>query len=150
MQYITVHCSATKKGQHVTVGEIRMEHLQRGFSDIGYHYVISEQGEIQPGRPITKQGAHVSGHNPGNIGICLIGGLDKTGKPADTYTEVQYELLRYLITDLASKFGIKEENILGHRDWYGDTNQDGIIDSRDWFKECPCFSVKDKLQEWKA
>ena len=133
---ITVHCSATKDGVCFDVNDIRQWHKQKGWSDCGYHYVITLDGEIQTGRPIELTGAHVKWHNKDNIGICLIGGLDASCRPTDTFTVDQFDALRYLITDLSSKYGIKQENIKGHRDYEG------------VHKECPCFSVQDKLKEW--
>ncbi|EMQ2877340.1 N-acetylmuramoyl-L-alanine amidase, partial [Vibrio navarrensis] len=75
MHYITIHCSATSPEQNIGVSEIRAWHRAKGWRDIGYHWVITRQGELQAGRPMTQQGAHVRGHNQGNIGICLIGGV---------------------------------------------------------------------------
>ena len=37
---IIIHCSATPEQREVSVETIRKWHLQRGFNDIGYHYVI--------------------------------------------------------------------------------------------------------------
>ena len=37
---IILHCSATPEGKDYSVDTIRKWHLQRGFSNIGYHYVI--------------------------------------------------------------------------------------------------------------
>jgi N-acetylmuramoyl-L-alanine amidase len=144
-KYITVHCSATRPNQDIGVDQIRKEHKAKGWSDIGYHFVITQGAEIQYGRPLTRTGAHVQGYNKGNIGICLVGGLDKKGYPSNTYSELQMSALRYLITELIGVHGIKQENIKGHRDWYGDTNGDGVIDKHDWMKECPCFNVKEWL-----
>jgi len=133
---ITVHCSATKDGVCFDVNDIRQWHKQRGWSDIGYHYVITLDGEIQTGRPIEKTGAHVKGHNKDNIGICLIGGLDSSCHPADTFTDAQSDSLRYLITCLSSEHGIKQCDIKGHSDYPG------------VHKECPCCDVHGTLKEW--
>ena len=35
------HCSATREGQNFTAENIRSWHKQRGWSDIGYHYVVN-------------------------------------------------------------------------------------------------------------
>lgn len=140
-KYITVHCSATD--QKADVQTIRTMHIKRGWSDIGYHFVITVDGFVQPGRPLTRNGAGVQGHNKDNIHICLIGGE----KTCD-FTEPQWDALRYLISELSGIYGILEKNIKGHRDWFPDTNGDGVVDRRDWLKECPRFSVADKLREW--
>lgn len=147
-KYITVHCSASRLSAKANVESIRREHKAKGWSDIGYHYVIDRDGSINTGRPLYRNGAHVQGHNTDNIGICLIGGVTEALKPVNNYTDEQWGSLRYLLTDLISKYGIPLESIKGHRDWFPDLNGDGVIDKRDWLKDCPCFNVSDKLTEW--
>lgn len=146
LTHITIHCSATRPHQNIGRKEIRRMHINKGYRDIGYHYIIRRDGSVQAGRPVTQQGAHVKGHNTGNIGICLIGGLDANGKPVNNYTEEQFYSLECLVEELCSVNNIDYEFVCGHRDWYGDTNNDGIIDSHDWLKECPCFDVKTWLK----
>ena len=58
---IIVHCSATPEGKAFSVADIRRWHLQRGFSDIGYHFVIYLDGSVHVGRPLAKAGAHCKG-----------------------------------------------------------------------------------------
>ena len=69
---IIVHCSATKEYKDYDVEDIRKWHKERGFKDIGYHFVITRDGIIQRGRPMSQFGAHCRGHNKNSIGICLI------------------------------------------------------------------------------
>ncbi|KKK99464.1 hypothetical protein LCGC14_2632510, partial [marine sediment metagenome] len=38
--WLVVHCAATPADMDIGVKEIRHWHLQRGFSDVGYHYII--------------------------------------------------------------------------------------------------------------
>ena len=45
----------------------------RGWCDIGYHFVIDRDGKIYEARSLDQRGAHVGTHNTGNIGISLIG-----------------------------------------------------------------------------
>ena len=59
---IVIHCSDTYARMDIGVNEIRQWHLQRGFNDIGYHYVIRRDGAIEQGRPIEKPGAHAAGY----------------------------------------------------------------------------------------
>ena len=56
-----VHCTATPEGRHTTVEDVRRWHLDRGWSDIGYHYLIYLDGTVHEGRPIEIQGAHTKG-----------------------------------------------------------------------------------------
>ena len=69
---IIVHCSATKEGQEFFADDIRRWHKARGFSDIGYHFVINLDGVIEYGRDLKLTGAHCKGHNEASIGICYI------------------------------------------------------------------------------
>lgn len=139
MNTIVIHCSATKESQNVTSKEIKKWHIQRGFKDIGYHFVILLDGTIEIGRPLNKQGAHVSGHNSYTIGICYVGGLDSNGKPKDTRTSAQKESLNRLIETLKDLTTIKA--IKGHRDFSKDLNGNGMIEESEWIKVCPCFEV---------
>ena len=79
VNYITIHCSATRAEQNITEEDIRKWHLDRGWSDIGYHCVIRRNGMIEFGRPLDVCGAHVKGYNHNSIGICLVGGIDRKG-----------------------------------------------------------------------
>ena len=141
--HITVHCSATRPGQNLSAKDIDRMHKQKGYRGIGYHYVIRLDGSVQKGRDDSRQGAHVKGHNKGNIGICLVGGLDAAGKAKNTYSEEQMHALFALLLDLCEKYEVDFGLVCGHRDWYGDTNGDGKVDKYDWLKECPCFNVRE-------
>ena len=137
---IIIHCSATTEGKDYTVADITAWHKQRGFSTIGYHYVIYRNGSIHEGRDVDIAGAHCQGHNANSIGVCYIGGLDKCGRSKDTRTEEQKESLRGLVADLRRLYlGVK---VFGHRDASPDINHDGKIEQWEWLKDCPCFEVK--------
>jgi hypothetical protein len=58
--------------------QIHEVHKQRGFSGIGYHYIIRRDGRIQRGRPINQEGAHAKdyGHNNYSIGISHVAGYN--------------------------------------------------------------------------
>lgn len=113
---IIVHCSATAEGKDYTVADIRKWHLQRGFSDIGYHYVIYRDGSINKGRDESKIGAHCTGHNSYSIGVCYIGGYASNGTtPKDTRTEKQKESLISLLKELKRKY--PKASIRSHRDF---------------------------------
>ena len=49
---IIIHCSATPGLKNFDVKDIRDWHVNgNGWSDVGYHYVIKLDGEVQLGRP---------------------------------------------------------------------------------------------------
>lgn len=70
---VFIHCSASDNPAHDSVDVIRRWHKARGWSDIGYHFVITQDGEIHLGRPLRKIPAAQKGHNRGSVAICLTG-----------------------------------------------------------------------------
>ena len=108
---IIVHCSDTPAGRHTTVEEIREWHLARGWSDIGYHYVIYLDGTVHEGRPVERIGSHCKGHNKSSIGVAYIGGKDNV----DTRTEDQKDALVDLLVYLKTEY--PKVRIYGHRDF---------------------------------
>lgn len=141
---VIVHCSATKAGQDFTAEDIDRWHRERGFKGIGYHYIVCLNGKIEKGRDILLPGAHCKGWNERSIGICYIGGLDENGHPADTRTNAQKRVLFQLIMDLQKEYDILQ--VLGHRDTSPDLNGDGIIETYEYVKSCPCFNVREFMR----
>jgi N-acetylmuramoyl-L-alanine amidase len=84
---LVVHCAATKASMDIGAKEIRRWHKDRGWDDIGYHYVIRRNGDVEIGRPENAVGAHVAGKNSTSVGICLVGGIDDAGKPKANFTK---------------------------------------------------------------
>lgn len=124
---IIIHCTATKAGKPVSVNTIRKWHLARGFSDIGYHYIVGIGGNIMVGRAINLAGAHTRGRNKNTIGICYVGGVDLDLNPLDTRTPAQKESIRNLVRSLKVVFPtIKKVN--GHYKYSS--------------KACPSFNVE--------
>lgn len=103
---IILHCTATPEGRDFSVEQIRQWHLARGFSDIGYHYVVGRDGTVYAGRPESVVGAHCTGQNPCSIGVCYVGGevADGSHKPKDTRTPAQKKSLRELVESLKRKY----------------------------------------------
>mgnify|MGYP002674277410 CR=1 FL=1 len=114
---IVVHCSATRENQNFSIEDLEACHKARGFAEIGYHYYITKDGTLYPGRHEDKVGAHARHYNQHSIGICYEGGLDKNGHPADTRTEAQKITLEELLYSLAQDY--PDATILGHRDLPG-------------------------------
>lgn len=144
---IIIHCTATPEGKDVTVEQLRNEHVKnRGFSDIGYHYVVYRNGHVMDGRDVDKVGAHCTNHNAHSIGIAYVGGVEnKPGVPyerqkgKDTRTLAQKAGLLSLLVDLRKLY--PKAKILGHRDTSPDKNGNGTVEPCEWIKECPCFDA---------
>lgn len=81
---VFLHCSASDHQTHDNVKTMKTWHLQRGFSDVGYHYFIRKDGTLELGRPIDTIPSAQKGHNTGSIAICCHG-LEKT-----KFTTAQY------------------------------------------------------------
>ena len=129
---IIVHCTATPAGREATVEEVDMWHKQRGFDGIGYHWLIGLNGEVRPGRPIEKAGAHTTGQSADSVGVCYVGGLARDGKTAeDTRTRAQKNSLLRLIAELKRRF--PGATVHGHREFAN--------------KACPCFDARTEYKD---
>ena len=144
---IIVHCTATPEGKDCTIHQIRASHKKRGFSDIGYHYVVFRDGSIHEGRDVNIVGAHCKNHNAHSIGVSYVGGLEnKPGvayeklKAKDTRTDEQKASLKALLKNLRVLY--PKAKIIGHRDTSPDLNGDGMIEPNEWIKACPSFDAK--------
>lgn len=125
---LIVHCSATPQGVSLSFEDCCRDHIRhRGFSDIGYHFYLTRDGEIHRGRPLEKTGAHCLHHNRHSIGICYEGGLDAASQPADTRTPAQKASLIALLRELRRLF--PRALIVGHHDLNP-------------VKPCPCFEAE--------
>ena len=128
---IIIHCSATPETVHFDASRIDKWHRDRGWSGIGYHYVILLDGTIEYGRDIKKTGAHTLGHNTGSIGICYIGGMDKNMDNAkDTRTDAQKESLLLLLKTLKKLH--PQATIHGHNNFSS--------------KKCPSFDAQTEYE----
>ena len=95
-----------------------------GWDDIGYNFLIGENGEIYAGRPDSTRGAHFSCMNSQTMGTALIGNFHRSS-PTDT----AFKALQKLLTAQACRFNIDPagqsmhsssqlnlRHISGHRD----------------------------------
>jgi len=121
---IIIHTADVPNGRETHASDIDLWHKERGWSGIGYHYVITLDGMVEQGRPIEKVGAHVKGHNKNSIGICLIGD--------DKFTRPQWDCLHQLLADLGLQY--PASTVHGHHEFNAD-------------KTCPNFNVSQWLTE---
>ena len=137
---IIIHCSATRVGLDLRAKDIDCMHRQRGFTRIGYNFVIDLDGTVENGRPLSIDGAHCNtkgssgvSYNKHSIGICYIGGLDVNGRPADTRTEAQKHSLRDLVAKLCKE---------------SDLDDSGEVEPGEYIKSCPCFDVRSEFNNF--
>lgn len=79
---------------------------EKGFKEIGYHYVIRRSGEIEKGRDNFTEGNHTFAHNYRSVGICLIG--------TRFFTSEQLTSLEDLCIELRYEYGLAPEEWYGH------------------------------------
>ena len=133
---IIVHYTATPQGEEFSNAQIRASHLARGFSDIGYHYVIGLNGEIRPGRSEAIAGAHCTGHNTRSIGVCYVGGCPTRSVKnwqnigLDTRTPAQKTALLKLLKELKQRY--PKATVHGHREFAN--------------KPCPGFDAREEYR----
>lgn len=106
---IIIHCADTPDTMDIGVKEIRQWHKARGWSDVGYHFVVRRDGTVEIGREVEVIGAHAYRNNTDTLGICLVG-----GKPGFNFTFSQLVATRDLIETLREQFG--PLTVIGHRD----------------------------------
>lgn len=110
VSHIIVHHSAgSNSASNFTqvVRDIYLYHTQvNGWSDIGYNYLIAQDGTIYAGRdPGSGQqnlvrGAHFCGANTGTMGICLLGNFE-TAEPSAASIQSLTSMLTYQSSLLA-------------------------------------------------
>lgn len=135
---VILHTAATpgrwQRGKSIDqiVKAIDNWHKARGWRGIGYHRVIAPNGDIGVGRSLYRPGAHVSGHNTGTIGICLIPVNDHNGitKFEDYFTKEQEKALKQYLKELCKITDIRK--VSGHNEYAR--------------KECPGFTVR--TEDW--
>lgn len=133
---IVIHCSDSDRPNHDNIETIRQWHTQRGFTgpdgvkgtqdDIGYHYVITQNGGLFVGRKEWEIGAHTKGHNKDSLGICLTGGIKTVASDA------QKKTLDSLLQKLCKQYNLNKLDVVAHRDL-------------DPGKTCPIFDLESFL-----
>lgn len=119
---VVLHCSDSDRPEHDNIETIASWHKERGFSKVGYHFVILKNGDIAKGRDIDEVGAHVKGHNSHSIGICLTG--------REKFSPEQFRSLKNLLEWICLTYKLEDKDVLLHRE----------LDNG---KTCPNFTRED-------
>ena len=148
---IIIHC--TDSGW-ANLAIVDSWHRQRGFDEIGYHFLILNEntdpelassgtdGFIQFGRSLNKMGAHCLGQNNKSIGIALVG--------KDSFSKKQMASLSKLVDWLIEQFNIDPGQVFAHREfnskktcpnfdidfWMDYRHEEGDIEVIDGFVHC--------------
>jgi hypothetical protein len=170
-QVMTVHHTAgsndPQQNYAATVRAIYSFHVKsRGWSDIGYQYLVDGNGTVYEGRstghtstsclndggdgsdfahePVTDDvvtGAHAQGYNTGNLGIALMGCLEPASSSCAGDTQPTYaaiDALESRLTKLATRHGLDPEGTVQYTNTENTRDVDTIAGHRDYGDtECP-------------
>jgi N-acetylmuramoyl-L-alanine amidase len=95
-KFLFIASSQTPTNLDVTKEQIDAMHRKNGLLGIGFHYVITIDGDVKKGRETDQIGFDLK-HNDETIGILLIGNTE--------FNELQLKALKILKTELTSKYG---------------------------------------------
>lgn len=115
---VILHCAATPNFKSFDAHDIDKWHRERGWTMIGYHYVITLDGKTQRGREDYDQGAHTAGANRNSLGVCLIG--------TDLFTTEQVDALIRLYVKIFRQYGIEYGYWHGHYEINKDKRCPGV------------------------
>ena len=138
--YMTLHHTAGFSAGTLVEGLDQVRRIQdfhqngRGWSDIGYQFLMDQEGRLYQGRPFLNEaapfdqgpplahGAHAGGANTGNIGISLMGCYHppEGSNCLDQMTEPAVDSLIATFGFLSERYGVSPKNMRGHRD-FGNT-----------------------------
>ena len=95
--FLIIHCAATKPSMDIGLNEIRKWHLDLGWRDVGYHYIVRRNGEVELGRRHDDTGAHAAGYNHKTIGVCMVGGMADDNSAEKYFTDKQWTAVKDLL-----------------------------------------------------
>lgn len=107
---IVMHCTAhPDTAFNIGVADIRRDHVaNRGWDDIGYHYVVRRNGEIECGRMESVKGAHCPPVNASSIAIAWVG----IENPSTEQKQSMVKLAR----ELMQRYAVQIHRVFGHRE----------------------------------
>ena len=136
-RYMTLHHTAGFGAVTLAQGLDQVKRIQdfhqngRGWSDIGYQFLMDQEGRLYQGRPFLNpsvpfslgprlaHGAHVGGANTGNIGVSLMGCYHppEGGTCRDEMTAAATDSMLVTFAFLAERYGVSPQLMRGHRDF---------------------------------
>lgn len=112
-EFFVHHSTGTNLGDEDSyqwVRNIQNQHLYvNGWCDIGYNFLVDEEGRVFEGRGWNAVGAHCPGHNTSAVGVCYL------GDGAERLAPKALVAIREL-ADEADRQSGKSLKRLGHRD----------------------------------
>lgn len=94
-----------------TMLEIQRAHREdRGWADVGYHFMVDKDGTIYEGRDLSVRGVHVQGYNTGSVGVCLLGDF-RFEAPSEAQLTATYALNDWIV------YRTRVTHLAGHKDF---------------------------------
>jgi hypothetical protein len=116
-QRLTIHHTVTPNNDSLSmparVRQIQNFHINnRGWCDIGYHFLIGQDGEVYQGRVENIIGAHAAGANANNVGISFVGTFTASSPP-----DAMMQAAARILGSLGQTYGIRLDRtkVQGHR-----------------------------------
>lgn len=150
VQLLVIHHTAVPVTDDARSGPERIRALYQyhsqtlGWGDIGYHYLIDEDGQIYEGKYGGKGvvGGHAYCNNIGTVGIALLGNFDK-----EQPTQTQLKSLQWLLTDLAETYDID----LNKKTTFHGKTMNPIVGHGDLLSTaCPGYVLAESLSQVRA
>lgn len=151
---IVIHCTATENPRQWNMKSLRALHTDskekpwkwgdyethgKGWSEVGYHYAVTQEGEIENGRGIEFVGSGVRGKNVDTIHIALHG----NGNFTDSQIDRAFQLINHLENRLDSKLKISGHYELDKYKTCPNYNMDVFRNSyAEKFEQLEIFDVK--------
>ncbi|CAD1474526.1 unnamed protein product, partial [Heterotrigona itama] len=129
--FVLIHHSDSDSCTTQAICQAKNYHMDnKSWEDIGYNFLIGEDGNIYEGRGWSKHGSHSRPYNSKSIGICMIGNFNHHNPNAAAIKAVQ-DLIEYGVS-----LGKIQENykLFGHRQTTQTT--------------CPGDSLYQLIQTW--
>lgn len=133
IKLLVIHHSASPRS--TTRNQIDSWHRDRGWLEIGYHWVIEADGTVISGRPISLEGAHVKGHNQNSWGLCVTG---NNTDPGEAWSTAQKNQLAQFVRWFSTFFPTAA--VCGHRDLPGTATECPGLDVRQLLRDLGAFT----------
>lgn len=131
IRQLILHQTATATG---TLESIRRYHKETlGWSDIGYHFLLTPDGLVHRGRPVERVGAHCRGDNAHSIGICCVGAGDAFPLDVGYMSTEMFQALLGLLQKLLLAYPMARMGLWGHNEKHSGISQG---------KSCPGFPAE--------
>jgi len=110
---VIVHHTAS--AEETTVAQVDAWHRERGWSGIGYHWLVHRipggPWTVSPGRAEAVVGAHDAGQNADSIGVAVAGNYSSRPMSSEAWW-----VLCATVSDVCRRYLIEASAVEGHRE----------------------------------